>query len=138
MLSPEAPFSEGVEYDDEDVQKVLILLTDGRNEVVRQNTHNKSDYNGYGYIGAGILGADSTSEGVDIVNSKVETLCGSIKGKGIRIYTITFQLNDSDLKSIFRQCATSPDMYFDSPSAQALSSNFQAIAADLSNIRISK
>ncbi|MFN0262697.1 pilus assembly protein TadG-related protein [Tepidamorphus sp. 3E244] len=138
VLSPEAPFTEGVEYDDEEVEKALILLTDGENVVVSQNTHNKSDYNGYGYMSVGNLGTTSTWSAVQKVNAKVEKLCASIKAKGVRIYTITFQLNDNTLQDIFRACATTPNLYFDSPSNEELKLAFRTIAVDLSNLRLSK
>jgi len=39
---------------------------------------------------------------------------------------------------LMRDCATSPDLYFNSPSAAALQGVFNAIASDLSNLRVSK
>ena len=138
VLSPEEPFTEGVDYDDDSVEKAVILLTDGQNVIVSQNTHNKSDYNGYGYVSLANLGTQSTWTAENKVNDKVTTLCNSIKGKGIRIYTITFQLNDPDLQSIFRDCATMPSLYFDSPTNEVLKESFRNIAVDLSNLRLSK
>ncbi|MCB2080651.1 MAG: hypothetical protein KDE55_23510 [Novosphingobium sp.] len=138
VLSPEEPFTEGVSYTDSQVQKVIILLTDGENTIVSQNSHNKSDYNGYGYLSVGNLGTQSVWQAVTKVNDKVTTLCNSIKDKGIRLYTITFQLNDPQLKSIFKNCASSPSYYYDSPSNDELKTAFRTIAIDLSNLRLSK
>lgn len=138
VLSPGKPFTEGVAYDDEETEKALVLLTDGQNVVVSQNTHNKSDYNGYNYLSVGNLGTQSTWTAVQKVNAKVQTLCNAIKDKGVRIYTVTFQLNDETLKQIFRDCATVPSNYFDSPTNDELKIAFQSIAVDLSNLRISK
>ena len=138
VISPEEPFTEGVPYENEDVQKAVILLTDGQNVVVSQDTHNKSDYNGYGYLSLSNLGTTSNWTAVNKVNDKVATLCTSIKDKGIRVYTITFQLSDTTLKSIFRNCATNANLYYDSPSNEELKLAFRTIAVDLSNLRLSK
>ena len=49
VLSPEVPFTEGVEYDDEDTVKAIVLLTDGENWLGNLNNHNKAYYNAYGW-----------------------------------------------------------------------------------------
>jgi hypothetical protein len=41
-------------------------------------------------------------------------------------------------KNLMRGCATDPSLYFESPSASELESVFQAIAQDLSNLRLSQ
>ncbi len=138
VLSPGVPFTEGVPYDDPEVQKAIILLTDGRNEIVGQDTHNDSDYTGFGYVAAGHLGTQSRSQAVAAVNAKVATLCERVKDEGIRVYTITFQLNDPDLDTVFQNCASEPGLYYKSPTNAQLRAAFQAIALDLSNLRLSR
>lgn len=138
VLSPASPYTEGTSYTDPEVTKALILLTDGDNVVVSQNTHNRSDYTGYGYLDQQRLGTDSVYWAEQRLNEKVSELCGRIKAEGVRVYTITFQLNSSSLTQIFRSCASNPDLYFNSPSNEELRLAFQAIAKDLSNLRISR
>jgi len=138
VLSPGAPFTEGRSFTDPDVQKALILLTDGNNEIVSQDTFNKSDYTSFGYIATKRLGTDSIGTARSKVDDKVAQMCGRIKAEGVRIYTITFQLNSPSLQEVFRECATEPELYFDSPSNSQLRETFQAIAYDLSNLRLSK
>lgn len=139
VLSPGEPFTEGVPYSQEDTLKAIVLLSDGENVVVSQgNTLNYSDYNPYNYLGVGRLGTTSTSTAADKINSKVTTLCNSIKDLDIRIYTILFDLNSSKLRTLFRNCATATSMYFDNPSSTQLKAVFQTIAYDLSNLRLSK
>lgn len=138
VLSPGEPFTEGVAYNDEDTQKALILLTDGVNTMCCQSdTHNDSDYTAYGYANMERLGTDNPWAAADVVDDRVVELCENIKAEGIRVYTITFQVSDSNLANIFRNCATSPDLYFDSPSNEDLQQVFRAIGRDLSNLRIS-
>lgn len=138
VLSPGEPFTEGKSYSDPDVQKAIILLTDGNNEIVSQNTDNNSDYTSFGFVGTGRLGVTSRSAARDIVDDKVAEMCGRVKDEGVRVYTITFQLNSSSLAEVFRDCASEPELYFNSPSNEELKRTFQAIAFDLSNLRIAR
>ncbi len=138
ILSPTPPFSEGVAYDDEDWQKAIVLLTDGRNEVVAQSTHNVSDYTGYGYLSQQRLGTQVNETAVTRVNERVAEMCTKVKAQGIRVYTITFQLSDPDVEAIFDACATDPALHFRSPTNAELEQAFQAIAQDLSNLRLSQ
>ncbi len=138
VLSPTPPFVEGVAYNDEEWQKALILLTDGRNEVVSQSGHNVSDYTGYGYLAEQRLGTQDNETAVTRVNERVAEMCDKVKAQGVRVYTITFQLSDPDVEAIFDACATDPALHFRSPTNEQLDQAFQAIAQDLSNLRLSQ
>jgi len=138
VLSPGSPFTQGQSFSDPDVQKAVILLTDGNNEIVRQRTDNKSDYTSFGYIAQRRLGTESISTARDKIDQKVADMCERIKSEGVRIYTITFQLNSPSLAEVFRECATEPELYFNSPSNEQLRETFQTIAYDLSNLRLAK
>ncbi len=138
VLSPGEPFTEGVPYEQEDTLKAMVVLTDGENLIGNQDNFNDSDYNPYNYLDHRRLGTTSTSSARSVVNDKVEELCSSIKAKGIRVYTIVFKLNSESLQDLFRDCATTPAMYFNSPSNAALEIAFQQIAYDLSNLRLSE
>ncbi|WP_428481150.1 pilus assembly protein TadG-related protein [Pyruvatibacter mobilis] len=138
VLSPAAPFTEGASYTDPDVQKALILLTDGNNEIVSQRSFNGSDYTSFGYIDKERLGTDSIGGARNIIDDKVGEMCERVKAEGVRVYTITFQLNSPSLQEVFRDCATSPELYFDSPSNSKLREVFQSIAYDLSNLRLAR
>ena len=59
VLSPDAPFvGQGVSYEDDETQKVLVLLSDGRNQVVENDDITGSDYTSYGYLADGRMGSD--------------------------------------------------------------------------------
>ncbi|GBE44812.1 hypothetical protein BMS3Bbin10_02917 [bacterium BMS3Bbin10] len=139
LISPEAPFSEGVAYDDEDTIKAIVLLTDGQNMVSGgMGTHNRSQYSAYGFAQAGRLGATNGSQAEQVLNDKTAALCTNIKAKEIRLYTITFQVSSGSTQDLMRDCATDPSMYYNSPSNGELESIFQDIAKGLSDLRISK
>ena len=64
--------------------------------------------------------------------------CTDMKANGIIIYTITFQLSDTDTNTLFRECASGAERYFKSPSGDQLEAAFTAIANDLSTLRLSQ
>lgn len=139
LISPEAPFSGGVAYDDEDTIKAIMLLTDGQNSVGGgMGTHNRSQYSAYGFASSGHMGATDGSQAEDVLDDKTEILCANIKNKGIRLYTITFQVSSTSTRDMMRDCASEPEMYYDSPSNEQLNTIFQDIAKGLADLRISK
>lgn len=139
LISPTEPFTEGADYDDEDTVKAMILLTDGQNDVSGGlGNHNRSRYSAYGYAQSGHLGSVNGNEAEDTLNTKTATLCANIKAQNIRLYTITFQLNDGPIKDLMRSCASKTSMYYDSPSNAQLQTVFEDIAKGLSELRISK
>ncbi len=69
---------------------------------------------------------------------RTEDACDAVKDKDVELFTITFQLSDSDTINLMRNCATQPDMYYNSPDSSTLSAVFKAIATRISELRISK
>ncbi len=139
VLSPTEPFTEGEPYDNEDWIKAIVLLTDGQNSVNGGTwNHNKSAYNAFGYASEGHLGSTSGYGAEDELNTKTAEVCDAIKAKGILIFTIGFQVSDSTTISLLKNCATKPDMYYNSPSNSQLASIFQDIAQGLSDLRIAE
>lgn len=139
LISPTEPFTEGAAYDDNDVVKAIILLTDGENMVSGGlGTHNRSQYSAYGFAQSGHLGPTNGYQAESVLNDKTETLCTNIKAEGVRLYTITFQLGDGPIKELMRDCASAPEMYYDSPSNEQLETVFADIAKGLNDLRLSK
>jgi len=139
VLSPGEPFTEGSAYGDEKWVKAIVLLTDGDNDVnAGGNGHNKSQYNAFGYAAEGHLGSTSGSNAVSTLNSKTLTVCSAIKAQGILIYTIGFQVFNSTTQNMLKNCATKPDMYYNSPSNSELAGVFKDIAQGLSELRIAQ
>lgn len=139
-ISPEEPFTEGVDWDDDDVIKAMVILTDGENVMYGRSTDLRSDYGAYGFSRDGRLGTTSSSTSTlgDALDERLEAACDEAKDLGIRVYSITFQVNDSGTRSLMEACASSPSLYFNSPSGEALEDAFEMIAGDLSNLRLSR
>ncbi|NKB57719.1 MAG: pilus assembly protein TadG [Alphaproteobacteria bacterium] len=132
VLSPEAPFTTGLPYETPGFDKVAILMTDGR------NNYAGNDYAAYEYLSEGNLGTTSSSAARTILNNRLAEVCTNMKAAGIIIYTITFLLTDEPTKTIYRNCASDDDKYFDSGNNAALQDTFNDIAEQLINLRVTK
>lgn len=108
-LSPVAPMNAPAPQPDLD--KVIILLTDGQNTQNRWTT--------------------STSS----IDARTQKLCENAKADNIKIYTVRVINGNAGL---LRNCATKPDMYYDVDQADQLNVVFKSIAQNLANLRIAK
>jgi Flp pilus assembly protein TadG len=154
VISPTAPYTEGVAYSEQRVSKAIILLTDGRNQVEydAEPNHNNSFYSAYGYAAEGHLGATDGSQTRQTLDNKTTALCNAIKAnqddieddQDIYIYTITFDVDDEDTRTLMQSCSTPPAdcpgeaCYFNSPSAADLETAFESIALGLNKLRLAK
>jgi len=108
-LSPVAPFS--APAPEPDLDKVIILLTDG------DNTQNRW----------------STIQSV--IDDRTAKVCTNAKADNIKIYTI--RVIDGN-QTLLKNCASKPEMYYEVAQASQLNSVFTAIAQNLANLRIAK
>ncbi len=91
LLSPNAPFTEGVAYGDKKTTKIMVLLTDGRQTEP-----------GFG------SGVRSVAQG----ESNLEAICTNAKASGITIITMAFDLRDKDTRARLSDCSTDPAKHF--------------------------
>lgn len=125
VLSPEPPFTEGVEYDDPDWSKTVIMMTDGDNLI-------HPTYSAHGLTSTSGMNSDT-------LDARFSEICQNMKEAGINIYTITFQSGiNNATRDIFRACASSPDKYYDAPSNADLIEAFEEIANHLSSLHLVK
>lgn len=104
------------------MQKAIIIMTDGT------NTMTSTVRTAYGYSGVTVTQ----------LNNKLASVCTSLKAQNILVYTILFQETNSTIVNLMRNCATTPDYYFNSPSEAELQTAFRTIGDSLANLRISK
>ncbi len=143
VLSNDAPFEQGVSYEDEETNKVLVLLSDGRNQIVPNGEITESDYTSFGYLADGRLGSTNNYLVAERnVDQKVARVCENIKAKGIRVYTILFQVDFQRTQDLFRNCASKDNegepLYYYVPEASALETAFKDIGEDLTTLRITR
>jgi len=120
------------------MDKVLVVLTDGKNEFISRNSsHGGSDKTAYGTIAE--WGFDSIYDARDELDDRFSEICTNIKTDEILIYAITFgNTPDSATRTAFENCASNPANYFHAPSNSELQDVFDAIGRQLSNLRLSK
>jgi len=109
-LTQSEPFTQGQPMKN-DVEKVLILLTDGLNTQNRF-TNNPSD-----------------------IDKRTAAVCDNVKAAKIRVFTVRVIEGNVDLLS---NCASAPNMFYDVQVASQLRDVFTSIAASLSGARLSK
>jgi von Willebrand factor type A domain len=108
-LSPVAPFN--APSPAPDLDKVLIVLTDG------QNTQNR------------------WSSSQSSIDARTQKVCDNAKADNIRVYSV--RVIDGNA-TLLKACATKLEMYYEVQQASQLNSVFASIAANLANLRISK
>jgi Flp pilus assembly protein TadG len=151
-ISPNDPFRLGLPYGTDGWNKAIVLMTDGENDLIVQDSNCPASTNGKytAFTGEGYpvdnhtLGTTpaSHSSEYNAVRAKLDDLtaeaCSYIKSRGVVLYTILLQVNNASTQNLYRTCATTPDKFFNVPTASELGSAFRAIADDLSNLRVSK
>ena len=125
-------------YHTANMDKVLVLLTDGVNEMYDNppTGPQSSDYTSYGRLGEGRLGTTVQSQVTTQINNRMTTMCNTIKAQGIIIYTILVQTNDTGTQDLFRNCASDPTKFFNSPDNATLTAAFQTIGQQLASLRL--
>ncbi len=114
MLTPNAPFTDAVPLHQADTLKAVVLLTDGA-----------QTSGGYGPSG---------SWSVSRAEANLATLCSAMKTDGIRVVTVSFDLNDSQNSSSetrLANCASGPQYYFNVETNAQLANAFGTIRDQL-------
>lgn len=146
ILSPDAPFTEGIAEGDPDYekwQKAIVIMTDGENVVGSDtDTHWNTTQGQYGFGREERMGSGMNTSGEmrDELDNKLLRICHRMKEEGYLIYTIMFDLDSSSTEAVFKACATRPTgPYFQAAAdGDDLEEAFGEIAADLVNLHISK
>lgn len=140
-LSPNAPFGDGASYTDDEVTKVVILMTDGDNVNSDYDNPNDSTYSGLGYIGHGLLGSlgvgSSGSQRTTAMNNRLATLCANMKAQGIVIYTVRVEVSGG-ASSLLQNCASEAGNFYDVQNVADLGDAFEQIAGQISRLRIAR
>jgi Flp pilus assembly protein TadG len=118
-----------LDYDTPLMEKVVVLLTDGQNQVVSGN------FSGHGTLSQ--MGVSTTAQSTTQLNTRTTTVCDNMEAAGIRVFTIVFGAEpNTTTQNLMRNCATSPAMYYYAPSNDDLADAFRAIGGQLANLRI--
>jgi Flp pilus assembly protein TadG len=137
-LSPTLPFDEGQPYGRTGTKKILVLLTDGTNNLGQINNALGSAYTSYGYLADGRLGMSSGSAAqiTNAMNTRTLSVCTNAKALGIEIYTIKLEEPNVVTGNLLRDCASDADHYFDVPNRSLLDDAFAKIKDKIELVRI--
>ncbi len=138
VLSPGEPFTEGVSFDNEEITKAMVLLTDGENTFDSESNHNQSTYTAYGFLGEGRLGSTNYWTAVSAQDTLLAQACNNVKAADIVTYSFAYNVPSATQRNLIKNCATSPEKYFDPPSNAALVASFQQIADELRRLHLSR
>ena len=132
LLWGQAVLSAGAPYDnaesDSNIDKILVLMTDGQNSAQIQTGQAAEDaYKAAPYIAT----SENENEYSPEANLATARVCNNIKAEGIKIYTIAFQVVDIETKALLNACASDPSMAFTPETNDALIERFGHISASL-------
>lgn len=119
------------------IYRHLIFMTDGD---MSANTGNLS-FQGYDWISKRVSGGCTSSASAcdssltDRHNNRFLQLCDKAREKNITIWVVSF---GTSLNSQLKACATSDANAFESKNSQELNDSFQAIARQISKLRLSQ
>lgn len=106
-------------------QKVMVLMTDGANEVSLGSQNSKA---------TALLHNGTDTAAADALTAE---LCEGIKNEDIIIYTVALEVDDADTITLMQNCATSSNHFYDLSNTEALSSAFNNIGIEVNEIRLS-
>ncbi len=109
--------SQPVAYNSGTTAKVAILMTDGEYNTVGGN-----------YSGSNVAASQNFAKDT----------CTAMKAQGIRVYTVGFQLSQSNATTTLQACASDSSKFYPAEDADALRMAFQAIAQDIATLRLSE
>jgi Flp pilus assembly protein TadG len=131
MLSPQTPITDAAAYDttgpNRKPRKVLLLMTDGAN--TKLMTTSNGNHNTDPPKGARAVQADTWTK----------ELCNNIKAQKIEVYSVAFDIgSDTVARDLVKNCATDAAHFYDAANSADLIAAFDAIAASLQALHISK
>ncbi len=84
------------------------------------------------------LGSTSYNTAIGVQNALLAKACNNVKAADIVTYSFAYNVSSATQRNLIKNCATSPEKYFDPPSNAALVASFQQIADELRKLHLSK
>ncbi len=141
LLSPNAPFADGVAYGTVGTTKIAVLVTDGQNTYgTGVNGQDDSAYTALGYIWQNRISTDAGSftDPASALNDRLAKLCTNMKAQNIVIYTVPVEVTDTGIKTLLQNCASSASNYIDVTASSQLAAAFANIAGSIGHLRLAQ
>jgi hypothetical protein len=107
VLSPGAPFETARDFKEKNLEKVLILLTDGMQTMEAMGPS-----------------GDISTEAADEVTAE---LCDNMTDSRIRVFTIAYDIEEERVRELLSGCASTPANFHEATGAEDISGVFEAI-----------
>lgn len=119
LLSPNAPYDQGSNYNDGQTLKAIVLLTDGRQTALSWGPNGKQT-------------RKNGEDNLEKTCSNVKAINNDPNEPRFIIITVAFDLDDEDTVDRLRNCATSNEYFYEAQDNSQLSSAFDAITKQIS------
>jgi len=138
VLSPGEPYTQGDPFDSEETSKVVVVFTDGENNVfgAANAQINKSDYGSYGYLDQNRMGSTNRSKALTSVNTLTQTMCTMLKDQNVRVFTVVLGADTAANRALYSKCATTTANYYPTKSQAELKEAFKNIAFSISQLYV--
>lgn len=125
------PVDMPLDYDEPDLVKAVVFMTDGIADMGWELTT-------YGFLSEGKLGTTNEAAAEAEINSRLSDICESMKDEGIKIFSVMFAVSNPSIETTYRNCASEPDYFFNSPTGDELKSAFASIGRQLASLRLAQ
>ncbi|RUM96430.1 pilus assembly protein [Pseudaminobacter arsenicus] len=140
VLSPGEPYTQGHPFDAKETTKVVVVFTDGENNVfgAKDALINKSDYGSYGYVKDGYkrMGTDDRGIALSNVNKLTLAACNQLKDNDVRVFTVVLKAVTATNRDLYTACATNPTDYYPTKDATELKAAFKKISYSISQLYV--
>lgn len=120
-----------LDYDDPDLVKAVVFMTDGIADI-------GWELMAHGFLSDGNLGTTNEALAEAEVNTRLSTICESMKAEGIKIFSVMFAVTDPTIETTYRNCASEPSDFFNSPTGDELNVAFKKIGRKLASLRLAQ
>ncbi len=120
-----------LDYEEPDLVKAVVFMTDGIADL-------GWELMAYGFLSDGNLGTTNEALAEAEVNSRLTTICEAMKAEGIQIFSVMFAVTDPGIETTYRDCASEPEYFFNSPTGDELDAAFETIGRRLASLRLAQ
>lgn len=119
------------DYGQPNMTKAVVFMTDGIADMGWEKT-------AYGFVSDGRLGTTNESAAESEINTRLTAICEAIKAEGILVFSVMFAVTNPTIENIYRDCATDPGSFFNSPTGDELDAAFRQIGRRLASLRLAQ
>ncbi|MBY0560954.1 pilus assembly protein [Hyphomicrobium sp.] len=121
-------------YGTDKLKKIAVLMTDG----VFNTQYNGNGYS-VNYVDTPPLNPSCPDATNGCSSAQASALCTQMKAQGIEVYTVGFQLGNSQLAvNTLKNCATDANHFYNSTTGDALKAAFRDIALKISTLYLAQ